>query len=147
MLRFVCNPTFGAIFTKLHEFSFLNFLFIKLSETSFLHSRHLTCWRFSTQKSSAFVNFQDYILILISVFVSGPSTWVKNLSIEIGHKQSPINIINSQAAFDPSLNNLKFSYPNFETATLLNNGHTVMFRPNNDNSSRKWEMCGRVFNN
>ena len=47
-----------AILIKLHEFSFLNFLFIKLPETSFLHCRHLICWCFSTKKSSAFVKLK-----------------------------------------------------------------------------------------
>ena len=36
-----------AIIIKLPQFSILNFLFIKLPETSFLHRRHLTCWCFS----------------------------------------------------------------------------------------------------
>lgn len=66
---------------------------------------------------------------------NGPSTWVKNLSLEIGNNQSPINIIQRQASFDPNIKNLNFSYPEFKTPTLLNNGHTVLFSPKVDDNT------------
>ena len=68
---------------------------------------------------------------------------MKNLGLKIGNKQSPIDIIPSQAAFDSSLKNLKFSYPDFKDASLLNNGLTVQFAPNEagNTSSKKYQFA------
>nr|ANJ59758.1 alpha carbonic anhydrase 3 [Corallium rubrum] len=68
---------------------------------------------------------------------NGPSTWAKNLCIKLGDSQSPIDIIQRQCGFDSNLKKLKFTYPSFENAKLLNNGNTVLFSPpdNRDNTS------------
>ncbi|XP_046839912.1 carbonic anhydrase 2-like [Xenia sp. Carnegie-2017] len=66
---------------------------------------------------------------------NGPSTWCNLPGVKIGNRQSPIDIIQAKASFDESLKSLQFSYPNFEKATLNNNGHTIMFAPGDDENA------------
>uniref|UniRef100_A0A8C5SRL6 Carbonic anhydrase n=1 Tax=Laticauda laticaudata TaxID=8630 RepID=A0A8C5SRL6_LATLA len=56
----------------------------------------------------------------------GPSLWYKSYPIAQGSRQSPIDIISTQAIFDPSLKPLSISYGSDSSLGISNNGHSVM---------------------
>uniref|UniRef100_A0A8C6XXG7 Carbonic anhydrase n=1 Tax=Naja naja TaxID=35670 RepID=A0A8C6XXG7_NAJNA len=56
----------------------------------------------------------------------GPSLWYKSYPIAQGSRQSPIDIISTQAMFDPSLKPLNISYGSDSSLGISNNGHSVM---------------------
>uniref|UniRef100_A0A670YRX4 Carbonic anhydrase n=1 Tax=Pseudonaja textilis TaxID=8673 RepID=A0A670YRX4_PSETE len=56
----------------------------------------------------------------------GPSQWYKSYPIAQGSRQSPIDIISTQAIFDPSLKPLSISYGSDSSLGISNNGHSVM---------------------
>ncbi|XP_056381560.1 carbonic anhydrase 7 isoform X1 [Hyla sarda] len=64
----------------------------------------------------------------------GPSEWYRYFPIAQGNRQSPINIVTSQAVFNPSLPPLVVSYDQCTSINISNNGHSVMveFDDNDD---------------
>ncbi|XP_073515812.1 carbonic anhydrase 7 isoform X2 [Phyllobates terribilis] len=64
----------------------------------------------------------------------GPSEWHRYFPIAQGNRQSPINIVASQAVFNPSLQPLVVSYDQCTSINMSNNGHSVMveFDDNDD---------------
>ncbi|KAM4833367.1 carbonic anhydrase 7 isoform 1-T1 [Thomomys bottae] len=56
---------------------------------------------------------------------TGPSNWHKLYPIAQGDRQSPINIISSQAVYSPSLQPLELSYEACTSLSISNNGHSV----------------------
>ncbi|KAG8437421.1 hypothetical protein GDO86_008209 [Hymenochirus boettgeri] len=64
----------------------------------------------------------------------GPSEWHRYYPIAYGNRQSPIDIISSQAVYNASLNPLVVSYDHCTSINLSNNGHSVMveFDDNDD---------------
>ncbi|XP_032087006.1 carbonic anhydrase 7 [Thamnophis elegans] len=56
----------------------------------------------------------------------GPSLWYKSYPIAQGSRQSPIDIISTQAIYDPSLKPLNISYESDSSLGISNNGHSVM---------------------
>ncbi|GAA6097102.1 carbonic anhydrase [Tachysurus ichikawai] len=66
----------------------------------------------------------------------GPDKWAEHFPIANGARQSPINIIPSQAQFDSSLKPLKIQYDPSRSKDILNNGHTfqVSFLDDNDST-------------
>ncbi|XP_070307294.1 carbonic anhydrase 7 isoform X1 [Odocoileus virginianus] len=57
--------------------------------------------------------------------LAGPSHWHKLYPIAQGDRQSPINIISSQAVYSPSLKPLEISYESCTSLSIANNGHSV----------------------
>nr|QFP92279.1 carbonic anhydrase [Archivesica packardana] len=59
---------------------------------------------------------------------NGPTTWVKNFPIAAGKKQSPIDIVTSNANYDSELcdNPLRTDYNPEAELNLVNNGHSIM---------------------
>ncbi|XP_072823607.1 carbonic anhydrase 7 isoform X2 [Vicugna pacos] len=55
----------------------------------------------------------------------GPSHWHKLYPIAQGDRQSPINIVSSQAVYSPSLKPLELSYESCTSLSITNNGHSV----------------------
>ncbi|KAK0148951.1 Carbonic anhydrase [Merluccius polli] len=55
---------------------------------------------------------------------NGPESWAGEFSIADGPRQSPINIIPSQAQYDASLKPLKLKYDPSNSNGILNNGHS-----------------------
>ncbi|XP_028340117.1 carbonic anhydrase 7 isoform X4 [Physeter macrocephalus] len=55
----------------------------------------------------------------------GPSHWHKLYPIAQGDRQSPINIVSSQAVYSPSLKPLELSYESCTSLSIANNGHSV----------------------
>ncbi|XP_030060331.1 carbonic anhydrase 7 [Microcaecilia unicolor] len=56
----------------------------------------------------------------------GPSEWHRSFSIAEGDRQSPIDIVPSQATYNPSLKPLVVSYELCTSLSISNNGHSVM---------------------
>ncbi|XP_051831032.1 carbonic anhydrase 7 isoform X2 [Antechinus flavipes] len=56
----------------------------------------------------------------------GPSEWHKLYPIAQGDRQSPINIVSSQAVYDPTLKPLVLAYESCMSLSISNNGHSVM---------------------
>ncbi|XP_038628719.1 carbonic anhydrase 7 isoform X2 [Tachyglossus aculeatus] len=56
----------------------------------------------------------------------GPSEWYKSYPIAKGNRQSPINIVSSQAVYNSSLKPLLISYEACTSLSIVNNGHSVM---------------------
>nr|XP_060644433.1 carbonic anhydrase 7 [Anolis sagrei ordinatus] len=56
----------------------------------------------------------------------GPSEWCNSYPIAEGSHQSPIDIIPTQAIYDPCLKPLGFSYDSCSSLDITNNGHSVM---------------------
>ncbi|KAG7319436.1 hypothetical protein KOW79_016579 [Hemibagrus wyckioides] len=54
----------------------------------------------------------------------GPDKWADHFPIANGPRQSPINIIPSQAQFDSSLKPLKIHYDPSTSKDIMNNGHS-----------------------
>uniref|UniRef100_A0A670ZTJ1 Carbonic anhydrase n=1 Tax=Pseudonaja textilis TaxID=8673 RepID=A0A670ZTJ1_PSETE len=67
-----------------------------------------------------------YILNCSFFLPKGPSQWYKSYPIAQGSRQSPIDIISTQAIFDPSLKPLSISYGSDSSLGISNNGHSVM---------------------
>uniref|UniRef100_A0A673V6M5 Carbonic anhydrase n=2 Tax=Feliformia TaxID=379583 RepID=A0A673V6M5_SURSU len=57
--------------------------------------------------------------------LAGPSQWHKLYPIAQGDRQSPINIVSSQAVYSPSLKPLELSYEACISLSIANNGHSV----------------------
>ncbi|KAF6076763.1 carbonic anhydrase 7 [Phyllostomus discolor] len=55
----------------------------------------------------------------------GPSQWHKLYPIAQGYRQSPINIVSSQAVYSPSLKPLELSYEACTSISIANSGHSV----------------------
>ncbi|XP_026796800.3 carbonic anhydrase [Pangasianodon hypophthalmus] len=66
----------------------------------------------------------------------GPAKWADHFPIANGPRQSPINIVPSQAQFDSSLKPLKLQYDASTSKDILNNGHSfqVNFLDEKDNA-------------
>uniref|UniRef100_A0A8B9LMM2 Carbonic anhydrase n=1 Tax=Astyanax mexicanus TaxID=7994 RepID=A0A8B9LMM2_ASTMX len=56
--------------------------------------------------------------------MTGPSHWCENFPVANGPRQSPIDIIPSQAQFDSKLKQLKLKYDPSTSKGILNNGHS-----------------------
>uniref|UniRef100_A0A670IJM5 Carbonic anhydrase n=2 Tax=Podarcis muralis TaxID=64176 RepID=A0A670IJM5_PODMU len=56
----------------------------------------------------------------------GPPEWYKSYPIAQGNHQSPIDIIPTQAIYDPCLKPLSISYESCSSIDISNNGHSVM---------------------
>ncbi|KAL7842885.1 hypothetical protein SRHO_G00245740 [Serrasalmus rhombeus] len=54
----------------------------------------------------------------------GPAKWVESFPIAEGPRQSPIDIIPSQAQFDSNLKQIKLKYDPSTSKGILNNGHS-----------------------
>lgn len=59
------------------------------------------------------------------LLTAGPSQWHKLFPIAQGERQSPINIVSSQAVYSPSLKPLELSYEACRSVSIANNGHSV----------------------
>uniref|UniRef100_A0A670IJQ0 Carbonic anhydrase n=1 Tax=Podarcis muralis TaxID=64176 RepID=A0A670IJQ0_PODMU len=58
--------------------------------------------------------------------LKGPPEWYKSYPIAQGNHQSPIDIIPTQAIYDPCLKPLSISYESCSSIDISNNGHSVM---------------------
>ncbi|XP_066512038.1 carbonic anhydrase-like [Hoplias malabaricus] len=54
----------------------------------------------------------------------GPAHWSESFPVANGPRQSPIDIIPSQAQFDPTLKQIKLKYDPTTAKSILNNGHS-----------------------
>lgn len=70
----------------------------------------------------------------------GPANWHKDYPIANGKRQSPVDLIETEAKRGSDLKPLKVSYPSFGQSKILNNGHSVVFQP--DASSNSTELSG-----
>lgn len=69
----------------------------------------------------------------------GPSNWHKLYPIAQGDRQSPINIVSSQAVYSPSLQPLELFYEACMSLSITNNGHSVQVDFNDsDDRTGKW---------
>ncbi|KAK2859668.1 hypothetical protein Q5P01_004288 [Channa striata] len=68
---------------------------------------------------------------------NGPSTWAHGFPIANGPRQSPIDIVRSQAAHDPALKPLQLKYDPSTSLDILNNGHSIQvtFADDTDSST------------
>uniref|UniRef100_A0A9J7ZD52 Carbonic anhydrase n=1 Tax=Cyprinus carpio carpio TaxID=630221 RepID=A0A9J7ZD52_CYPCA len=57
---------------------------------------------------------------------TGPSEWYKDYPIAEGNRQSPIDIVPSEAVFDARLSPISLSYNNCTSVSISNNGHSVV---------------------
>ncbi|XP_042584063.1 carbonic anhydrase 7-like isoform X1 [Cyprinus carpio] len=57
---------------------------------------------------------------------NGPSEWHKDYPIAEGNRQSPIDIVPSEAVFDARLSPISLSYNNCTSVSISNNGHSVV---------------------
>lgn len=72
---------------------------------------------------------------------AGPSQWHKLYPIAQGDRQSPINIVSSQAVYSPSLKPLELSYEACISLSITNNGHSVQVDFNDsDDRTGKWPL-------
>lgn len=73
----------------------------------------------------------------IFFFFLGPDKWCDNFSIANGPRQSPIDIVPGDAAFDAGLKPLALKYDPSTCMDILNNGHSfqVTFVDDDDSSS------------
>ncbi|ETE66513.1 Carbonic anhydrase 7, partial [Ophiophagus hannah] len=79
-----------------------------------------------TGKRNKILKLLAYILRCSFFLPKGPSLWYKSYPIAQGSRQSPIDIISTQAMFDPSLKPLSISYGSDSSLGISNNGHSVM---------------------
>lgn len=70
--------------------------------------------------------------------ITGPDKWAKDFPVADGPRQSPINIVPTEAQYDPSLKGLKLKYNQSNAKGILNNGHSfqVDFVDDTDSSSK-----------
>ncbi|XP_076146866.1 carbonic anhydrase 1-like [Alosa pseudoharengus] len=68
---------------------------------------------------------------------NGPDTWGENFPIANGPRQSPIDIVPGEAAFDAALKALTLKYDPSTSIDILNNGHSVQvtFADDTDSST------------
>ena len=79
-------------------------------------------------RHSRFLNL--LICLEFILFSVGPANWYKECPIaSTGERQSPIDLKVSEAKHDSKLKPVVVSYPTFNDAKLLNNGHSVTFLP------------------
>ncbi|CAL8350779.1 unnamed protein product [Merluccius merluccius] len=57
---------------------------------------------------------------------NGPSLWHKDYPVAEGSRQSPIDIIPSEASYDPGLPPIQLSYDQCTSLNIANNGHSVV---------------------
>uniref|UniRef100_A0A673JLH6 Carbonic anhydrase n=1 Tax=Sinocyclocheilus rhinocerous TaxID=307959 RepID=A0A673JLH6_9TELE len=65
----------------------------------------------------------------------GPEQWAESFPIANGPRQSPIDIVPTQAQHDPSLKQLKLKYDPATTKDILNNGRSFQVDFTDDDSS------------
>uniref|UniRef100_A0A672QMW4 Carbonic anhydrase n=1 Tax=Sinocyclocheilus grahami TaxID=75366 RepID=A0A672QMW4_SINGR len=65
----------------------------------------------------------------------GPEKWAESFPVANGPRQSPIDIVPTQAQHDPSLKQLKLKYDPATTKGILNNGHSFQVDFTDDDSS------------
>nr|XP_055058039.1 carbonic anhydrase [Misgurnus anguillicaudatus] len=67
----------------------------------------------------------------------GPETWEESFPIANGPRQSPIDIVPTQAQHDPSLKRIRLKYDPAAAQSILNNGHSfqVDFADDDDSST------------
>lgn len=71
--------------------------------------------------------------------ISGPENWAESFPIANGPRQSPIDIVPTQAQHDPSLKQLKLKYDPATAKGILNNGHSFQVDfTDDDNSSSQY---------
>lgn len=72
-----------------------------------------------------------------SFVIAGPHTWHEKFPIANGPRQSPIDIVTSEAEYDPKLRPLKLHYDPSVSLDIINNGHSVQvtFADDKDASS------------
>lgn len=75
--------------------------------------------------------------------VAGPAEWHREFPIANGNRQSPIDIVPSQAQHDPALKPLSLQYDPKTAIDILNNGHSfqVDFADGTDTSSELQKSC------
>ncbi|XP_026863117.2 carbonic anhydrase 2 [Electrophorus electricus] len=68
---------------------------------------------------------------------NGPDKWFRNFPIANGPRQSPINIVSAEAAYDHALQPLALMYDPSTSLDILNNGHSfqVTFADDADSST------------
>uniref|UniRef100_A0A8C7F466 Carbonic anhydrase n=2 Tax=Oncorhynchus kisutch TaxID=8019 RepID=A0A8C7F466_ONCKI len=68
---------------------------------------------------------------------NGPDKWCEGFPIANGPRQSPIDIVPGEAAFDAALKALTLKYDPSTSIDILNNGHSfqVTYTDDNDNST------------
>ncbi|KAI5255476.1 Carbonic Anhydrase 2 [Manis pentadactyla] len=71
---------------------------------------------------------------------NGPENWHKDFPIAKGERQSPIDIDNKAANYDPSLKPLHISYEQAASRRIINNGHS--FNVEFDDSQNKAVLEG-----
>lgn len=79
----------------------------------------------------------------------GPSLWYESYPIAQGSRQSPIDIISTQAIYDPSLKPLNISYESDSSLGISNNGHSVMvdFKDVDDKTGEQSLLIFKTFTN
>uniref|UniRef100_A0A8C1X9L0 carbonic anhydrase n=1 Tax=Cyprinus carpio TaxID=7962 RepID=A0A8C1X9L0_CYPCA len=65
----------------------------------------------------------------------GPETWAESFPVANGPRQSPIDIVPTQAQHDPSLKHLKLKYDPATAKGILNNGHSFQVDFTDDDNS------------
>lgn len=75
--------------------------------------------------------------------LKGPPEWYKSYPIAQGNHQSPIDIIPTQAIYDPCLKPLSISYESCSSIDISNNGHSVMvdFKDVDDKTGKWCMLC------
>lgn len=73
----------------------------------------------------------------VPTVILGPDKWCEGFPIANGPRQSPIDIVPGEAAFDAALKALTLKYDPSTSIDILNNGHSfqVTYTDDNDNSS------------
>ncbi|XP_037550004.1 carbonic anhydrase 1 [Nematolebias whitei] len=66
---------------------------------------------------------------------NGPDQWVQQFPVANGHRQSPIDIVPSEASFDPKLKALSLQYDPKTSLDILNNGHSFQVTFADDTNS------------
>ncbi|KAL2085669.1 hypothetical protein ACEWY4_018989 [Coilia grayii] len=85
-------------------------------------------------------NQNGYRVVLLHLFpfpIAGPEKWCDNFPIANGPRQSPIDIVPGEAAFDAALQPLTLKYDPSTSLEILNNGHSVQvtFADDTDSST------------
>lgn len=77
------------------------------------------------------------LLLQLLPFPTGPDKWAENFPIANGPRQSPIDIVPGEAAYDAALQALTLKYDPSTSIDILNNGHSVQvtFADDTDSSS------------
>lgn len=75
---------------------------------------------------------------MLNIVFLGPSEWHKDYPIAEGNRQSPIDIVPSEAVFDARLSPISLSYNNCTSVSISNNGHSVVVEFTDSDERSGW---------